>query len=87
MKTADIARVPSNKFPAKSSVAIYRLPGGGGFLRAEAVSPDRTQGGALSLLGPFVAARWPLDWSEFWLEITYDHGRCLRGENNALGIA
>jgi enamine deaminase RidA (YjgF/YER057c/UK114 family) len=41
--TNDITRVPNKKLPSKSSVAIYRLPGGGGFLWAVAVSPDRTQ--------------------------------------------
>jgi enamine deaminase RidA (YjgF/YER057c/UK114 family) len=43
MTTADIARVPNKKLPSKSSVAIYRLPGGGGFLWGVATSPDRTQ--------------------------------------------
>lgn len=43
MSTSDITRVPNPRVPAKSSVAIYRLPGGGGFLWAVAVSPDRTQ--------------------------------------------
>ena len=38
----DISRVPNARMPSKSSVAIYRLPGGGGFLWAVAVSPDRT---------------------------------------------
>src|SRR4030095_9842756 len=40
--TADINRVPNKTFPAKSAVAIYRLPGGGGFLWAVATSPERT---------------------------------------------
>ena len=43
MTTADITRVPNKTFPAKSSMATYRLPGGGGFLWAVATSPDRTQ--------------------------------------------
>src|SRR5215217_1688228 len=43
MTKADITRVPNKTFPAKSSVATYRLPGGGGFLWAVATSPDRTQ--------------------------------------------
>ena len=43
MKTTDITRVPNSRFPSKSAVATYRLPGGGGFLWAVAVSPDRTQ--------------------------------------------
>jgi len=43
MNTADITRVPNRKLPSKSAVAIHRLPGGGGFLWAVAVSPDRTQ--------------------------------------------
>ena len=41
--SSDIFRVPNTRMPSKSSVAIYRLPGGGGFLWAVAVSPDRTQ--------------------------------------------
>jgi enamine deaminase RidA (YjgF/YER057c/UK114 family) len=40
--TPDIVRVPNKKLPSKSAVATYRLPGGGGFLWAVAVSPDRT---------------------------------------------
>ena len=43
MNTSDITRVPNPRVPAKSSVAIYRLPGGGGFLWGVATSPDRTQ--------------------------------------------
>jgi hypothetical protein len=51
MTTADITRVPNKKFPAKSSVATYRLPGGGGFLWAVAVSPNRTQEIRVQTLG------------------------------------
>jgi enamine deaminase RidA (YjgF/YER057c/UK114 family) len=40
---SDIFRVPNKTLPSKSSVAIYRLPGGGGFLWVVATSPDRTQ--------------------------------------------
>jgi hypothetical protein len=43
MTKSDIQRVPNKKLPSKSSVAIYRLPGGGGFMWAVATSPDRTQ--------------------------------------------
>lgn len=43
MSSTDITRVPNRKLPSKSAVAIHRLPGGGGFLWAVAVSPDRTQ--------------------------------------------
>ena len=43
MQTSDITRMPNRKLPSKSAVSIYRLPGGGGFLWAVAVSPDRTQ--------------------------------------------
>ena len=39
----DILRVPNRNLPSKSSVAVYRLPGGGGFLWAVATSADRTQ--------------------------------------------
>ena len=43
MTPGDIQRVPNKKLPSKSSVAIYRLPGGGGFMWAVATSPDRAQ--------------------------------------------
>ena len=43
MSSTDITRVPNRKLPSKSAVAIHRLPGGGGFLWAVAVSPERTQ--------------------------------------------
>ena len=43
MSTSNITRVPNPRVPAKSSVAVYRLPGGGGFLWGVATSPDRTQ--------------------------------------------
>lgn len=39
----DLERVPNKTLPSKSSVTIYRLPGGGGFMWAVATSPDRTQ--------------------------------------------
>jgi enamine deaminase RidA (YjgF/YER057c/UK114 family) len=39
----DIQRVPNRTLPSKSGVAVYRLPGGGGFMWAVATSPDRTQ--------------------------------------------
>jgi enamine deaminase RidA (YjgF/YER057c/UK114 family) len=60
MSAADITRVPNEKFPSKSAVTIYRLPGGGGFLWAVAVSPDRTQDirvqtiGALNVIDGFL---------------------------------
>lgn len=40
--TPDITRVPNRKLPSKSAVAVYRLPGGGGFVWAVATSADRT---------------------------------------------
>jgi enamine deaminase RidA (YjgF/YER057c/UK114 family) len=49
--TPDIQRVPNRALPSKSSVAVYRLPGGGGFLWAVATSPDRTQDIAVQTLG------------------------------------
>jgi enamine deaminase RidA (YjgF/YER057c/UK114 family) len=61
MTAPDIVRVPNQKLPSKSAVAIYRLPGGGGFLWAVAVSPDRTQDiraqtrGVLSVLDKYLA--------------------------------
>lgn len=59
--TPDIHRVPSRKLPSKSAVSIYRLPGGGGFMWAVAVSPDRTQDiraqtrGTLAVLDQYLA--------------------------------
>ncbi len=43
MGAADISRVPNQKLPSKSSVATYRLPGGGGLMWVVVTSPDRTQ--------------------------------------------
>jgi len=51
MSASDITRIPNAKLPSKSSVAIYRLPGGGGFLWAVATSPDRTQDIGVQTLG------------------------------------
>jgi enamine deaminase RidA (YjgF/YER057c/UK114 family) len=51
MSNSDITRVPNPRVPAKSSVAVYRLPGGGGFLWAVATSPDRTQDIRVQTLG------------------------------------
>jgi len=51
MSTGDITRVPNPRVPAKSSVAVYRLPGGGGFLWGVATSPDRTQDIRVQTLG------------------------------------
>jgi len=48
----DITRIPSKTLPSKSSVAIYRFPGGGGFLWAVATSPDKT----LDIAGQTLAA-------------------------------
>ena len=47
----DIVRVPNRNLPSKSSVAIYRLPGGGGFLWAVATSADRSQDIKLQTVG------------------------------------
>ena len=51
MSTADITRIPNRKLPSKSAVAIYRLPGGGGFMWAVGVSPNRTQDIKVQTLG------------------------------------
>ena len=54
MSANDIERVPNRNLPSKSSVAIYRLPGGGGFLWGVATSPDKTldiRGQTLAALG------------------------------------
>ena len=47
----DIVRVPNRNLPSKSSVAVYRLPGGGGFLWAVATSADRSQDIKLQTVG------------------------------------
>ncbi|MGE0714787.1 MAG: RidA family protein, partial [Alphaproteobacteria bacterium] len=58
--STDITRVPNRKLPSKSSVATYRLPGGGGFMWAVVTSPDRTQDiraqtlGALGVLDTYL---------------------------------
>ena len=51
MSSSDITRAPNPRVPAKSSVAVYRLPGGGGFLWGVATSPDRTQDIRIQTLG------------------------------------
>ena len=51
MSSSDITRVPNPRVPTKSSVAIYRLPGGGGFLWGVATSPDRTRDIRVQTLG------------------------------------
>jgi enamine deaminase RidA (YjgF/YER057c/UK114 family) len=51
MSSSDITRIPNPRVPAKSSVAVYRLPGGGGFLWGVATSPDRTQDIRVQTLG------------------------------------
>lgn len=53
----DITRVPNRTFPAKSSVAVYRLPGGGGFLWGVATSPDKS----LDIAGQTLAALAVID--------------------------
>lgn len=57
MSQSDIERVPNRTLPSKSSVAIYRLPGGGGFLWAVATSPDKS----LDIAGQTLAALDVLD--------------------------
>ena len=42
MTARDITRIPNKALPSKSAVAVYRLPGGGGFLWAVATSPDKS---------------------------------------------
>jgi enamine deaminase RidA (YjgF/YER057c/UK114 family) len=51
MSNPDIERVPNKTLPSKSSIAIYHLPGGGGFMWAVATSPDRTQDIKVQTLG------------------------------------
>ena len=70
----DISRVPNRKMPSKSSVATYRLPGGGGFLWAVATSPDRSPDiraqtrGTLGVLDTYLA------------EAGLDRGRIVKAE-------
>lgn len=52
MSSNDIERVPNRTLPSKSAVAIYRLPGGGGFMWAVATSADKT----LDIRGQTLAA-------------------------------
>jgi enamine deaminase RidA (YjgF/YER057c/UK114 family) len=60
MPAPDITRVPNKVLPSKSAVAIYRLPGGGGFLWAVATSPDKSLGifgqtlGALAVIDGYL---------------------------------
>ena len=51
MNRSDLSRLPNKKLPSKSSVAVYKLPGGGGFMWAVATSPDRTQDIKVQTLG------------------------------------
>ena len=53
--TSDLSRVPNPRMPSKSSVSIYRFPGGGGLLWAVATSPDRTQDIRAQTLGTLQA--------------------------------
>jgi hypothetical protein len=60
MNGNDITRIPKRNLPSKSAVATYHLPGGGGFLWAVAISPDRAQDirtqtlGALSVIDTYL---------------------------------
>ena len=42
MTKSDLQRLPNATLPSKSSVAVYRFPGGGGLMWAVATSRDKT---------------------------------------------
>ncbi|MBL8701875.1 MAG: RidA family protein [Alphaproteobacteria bacterium] len=42
MSRPELERVPNAKLPSKSSVSVYRFPGGGGMLWAVAASADKS---------------------------------------------
>jgi enamine deaminase RidA (YjgF/YER057c/UK114 family) len=71
---SDITRIPNKTLPSKSSVAIYRLPGGGGFLWAVATSPDKT----LDISGQTLGALGVLD--RYLKDAGLDRTRIVKAE-------
>ncbi|MBL8687517.1 MAG: RidA family protein [Rhodospirillaceae bacterium] len=71
---SDITRIPNKTLPSKSSVAIYRLPGGGGFLWAVATSPDKT----LDIAGQTLGALGVLD--RYLKDAGLDRTRIVKAE-------
>ena len=70
----DITRIPNKTLPSKSSVAIYRLPGGGGFLWAVATSPDKV----LDISGQTLGALGAID--RYLEEAGLDRTRIVKAE-------
>jgi len=71
---SDITRIPNKTLPSKSAVAIYRLPGGGGFLWAVATSPDKT----LDIAGQTLGALGVLD--RYLKDAGLDRTRIVKAE-------
>lgn len=74
MTASDISRIPNKTLPSKSAVAIYRLPGGGGFLWAVATSPDKS----LDIAGQTLAALGVLE--GYLKEAGLDRTRIVKAE-------
>ncbi len=70
----DITRIPNKTLPSKSSVAIYRLPGGGGFLWAVATSPDKS----LDIAGQTLGALGVID--RYLKDAGLDRTRIVKAE-------
>lgn len=71
---SDITRIPNKTLPSKSAVAIYRLPGGGGFLWAVATSPDKS----LDISGQTLGALGVLD--RYLKDAGLDRTRIVKAE-------
>lgn len=71
---SDITRIPNKTLPSKSSVAIYRLPGGGGFLWAVATSPDKS----LDIAGQTLGALGVID--RYLKDAGLDRTRIVKAE-------
>ena len=70
----DITGIPNKTLPSKSSVAIYRLPGGGGFLWAVATSPDKS----LDIAGQTLGALGVID--RYLKDAGLDRTRIVKAE-------
>lgn len=70
----DITRIPNKTLPSKSSVAIYRLPSGGGFLWAVATSPDKS----LDIAGQTLGALGVID--RYLKDAGLDRTRIVKAE-------
>lgn len=74
MPPQDLSRVPNAALPSKSSVAVYRFPGGGGLLWAVATSADKS----LDFVGQTRATLAALD--EHLRRAGVDRSRLVRAE-------